>query len=56
MAEPYQVPSGIRLFRAVMRPLFRDLFHILAHVRITGRENVPRGRGLFDRHEPRFVV
>ena len=42
MAEPYKVPFGIRLFRAVMRPLFRGLFHLLARVRITGRENVPR--------------
>jgi len=42
MAEPYKVPFGVRLFRAVMRPLFRGLFHLLARVRITGRENVPK--------------
>lgn len=42
MAEPYKVSFGIRLFRAVMRPLFRGLFHLLARVRITGWENVPR--------------
>lgn len=42
MAEPYRVSFHVRMFRAVMRPFFRDLFHILANVCITGAENVPR--------------
>jgi len=36
----YQVPIQNRIARAFLRPIFRDLFHILAQVRITGKENV----------------
>ena len=38
----YTVPFHNRLVRAVFRPPFRLLFHILSPVTITGRENVPR--------------
>jgi 1-acyl-sn-glycerol-3-phosphate acyltransferase len=37
----YTVPLHIRLNRAVLRPIFRAIFHILSRVVITGLENVP---------------
>ena len=37
----YTVPLHIRLLRAVLRPIFRGIFHILSRVRIVGRENIP---------------
>lgn len=39
---PYRVPLHIRFSRAVLRPIFRGLFHILSRVRIVGLEHVPR--------------
>ena len=39
----YKVPVANRVFRGVFRPLFRLLFHLLGGVKITGRQNVPRG-------------
>lgn len=41
---PYRAPLGNRIARAGMRPLFRGLFHLLAKVTVTGRENIPYGR------------
>ena len=38
----YRLPLRTRLFRAVLRPFFRGLFHVLSRVRITGKENVPQ--------------
>jgi 1-acyl-sn-glycerol-3-phosphate acyltransferase len=38
----YTVPLRIRFLRAVFRPIFRGIFHILSQVRITGRENIPQ--------------
>ncbi len=40
--QGYRLPLRTRLFRAVLRPFFRGLFHVLSHVRITGKENVPQ--------------
>lgn len=40
----YRVPLKYRLTRPLMRWLFRRIFHILARVKITGRENVPLGK------------
>jgi 1-acyl-sn-glycerol-3-phosphate acyltransferase len=37
----YQVPYKNRLARAFLRPIFRGIFHVLARIRITGKENVP---------------
>ena len=37
----YHIPLNIRIQRAILRPFFRGLFHILASVEITGKENVP---------------
>jgi len=58
----YQVPIQNRIARAFLRPIFRDLFHILAQVRITGKENVPRSGGYVvamnhvSTFDPPFVV
>jgi 1-acyl-sn-glycerol-3-phosphate acyltransferase len=49
MSTPYTVPVRIHLARSILRPAFRLVFHALARVRITGRENVPR-------HGPYLVV
>ncbi len=38
----YDVPFRIRLFRFLIRPVFRFIFYILCRVKITGLENVPR--------------
>lgn len=41
--EPtYRVPLRFRLLRAVLRPIFRAIFHILSQVRIIGKENIPK--------------
>jgi 1-acyl-sn-glycerol-3-phosphate acyltransferase len=39
------IPWRVRLFRAVARPAFRLLFHILCRVQIEGRENIPAAGG-----------
>jgi len=39
----YRIPLYLKLNRAVMRPVFRLIFHILGRVKMTGRENVPFG-------------
>jgi 1-acyl-sn-glycerol-3-phosphate acyltransferase len=41
LTQPYVVPYRFRFSRAVMRPIFRGLFHILAAIQIDGLENVP---------------
>jgi len=38
---PYKIPTRVRIFRSLLCPVFRGIFHLLAHVRIFGRENVP---------------
>jgi 1-acyl-sn-glycerol-3-phosphate acyltransferase len=38
----YSVPFRNRLGRAILRPPFRLLFHILSPVKMTGRRNVPK--------------
>ena len=40
--QEYHLPLKTRLMRVILRPLFRGLFHVLSHVRITGKENVPK--------------
>ena len=39
--KKYTVPLYIRIIRVTLRPVFRGLFHLLSHVRIAGRENIP---------------
>lgn len=41
---PYKPPLFNRLSRNAMRPLFRGLFHLLAHVELHGFENIPIGK------------
>lgn len=38
----YDVPLRTRLFRFLVRPVFRLIFYILCRVKVTGLENVPR--------------
>jgi 1-acyl-sn-glycerol-3-phosphate acyltransferase len=40
----YQVPFPNRVARFLFVPVFRALFHILARIKVTGRENVPFGK------------
>jgi 1-acyl-sn-glycerol-3-phosphate acyltransferase len=44
MTEPYRVPLHFRLTRPLARALFRGIFHILARVKIFGKENVLYGK------------
>ncbi len=37
----YTVSASHRLFRFLMRPVFRGIFHLLSRVTINGRENIP---------------
>jgi 1-acyl-sn-glycerol-3-phosphate acyltransferase len=45
MSLSYSVPLYNRVFRRLLRPPFRLLFHILSPVTIIGRSNVPRRGG-----------
>ena len=38
-------PLKVRVFRRIVRPLFRGLFHILSRVKVEGVEHVPKGGG-----------
>ena len=40
----YQVPFPFRISRPVLKTLFRGIFHILANVRVLGKENIPYGK------------
>ena len=44
MQDLYRVPLHYRISRFFMKPLFRGIFHILAQIRIFGKENIPYGR------------
>lgn len=62
MAVVYKVAFYHRLARAILRPAFRLLFHILSPVTITGRENVPK-RGAYlvalnhvSTYDPPFII
>jgi 1-acyl-sn-glycerol-3-phosphate acyltransferase len=62
LREAYDVPLYTRFLRAVLRPIFRLLFHILSRVRIQGLENIPtRGPYLIainhiSLYEPPFIL
>jgi cytidylate kinase len=45
MESRVDIPWKVRCFRAVARPAFRLLFHILCRVEILGKENVPQSGG-----------
>lgn len=40
----YQVPIHFRFSRPVLKAIFRGIFHILANVKILGKENIPYGK------------
>ena len=42
MTETYTLSRRVRLFRWLVRPAFRGLFHVFGPVRVTGVEHVPR--------------
>ncbi len=44
MSAGYRVPLKFRLSRPFLRAVFRGVFHLLAQVKITGKENVPLGK------------
>jgi 1-acyl-sn-glycerol-3-phosphate acyltransferase len=44
MSETYQVPLRYKFSRPILKAVFRLLFRTLGRVKITGRENIPRGR------------
>jgi len=44
MNDPYRVPLRFRLTRPYLKTVFRGAFHVLAKIKITGREHIPQGR------------
>jgi 1-acyl-sn-glycerol-3-phosphate acyltransferase len=62
MAFVYTVPIRHRIARAILRPAFRLLFHILSPIKITGRKNVPKKGGYLiafnhvSSYDPPFII
>lgn len=44
MSVDYRIPLRSRLLRPALKAIFRGIFHILANVKVSGRENVPYGQ------------
>ena len=44
MSEPYRVPLHLKLSRPFTKSVFRLIFHVLANVKVLGRENIPYGK------------
>jgi 1-acyl-sn-glycerol-3-phosphate acyltransferase len=44
MKDLYRVPLRFQIIRFFMKPVFRGIFHILAKIKIYGKENIPHGR------------
>jgi len=44
MSETYRIPLRLKLSRPITKSVFRLIFHILARVKVLGRENVPHGK------------
>lgn len=42
--EAYHVPLKFRISRPILKTVFRGVFHLLARVTMTGRENIPYGQ------------
>lgn len=42
--DVYRVPLRFKIARPIIKTLFRGIFHILARVKITGKENIPYGK------------
>ena len=43
-ASIYQIPLRFKLLRPFLKIIFRGIFRLLASVRVTGTENIPRGK------------
>ncbi len=43
MTETFHIPLRYRLTRPILKVVFRAIFRVLARIRVTGQENVPRG-------------
>jgi 1-acyl-sn-glycerol-3-phosphate acyltransferase len=43
-ARNYHLPLRFKLVRPLLKVIFQGLFRVLARIRITGSENVPRGK------------
>ena len=43
-AKDYHIPLGLRLRRPIAKTAIRWLFKIIANIKVTGLENIPRGR------------
>lgn len=43
-AGTYRVPLRFRISRPITKAVFRGIFHTLARVKITGKENIPYGK------------
>ena len=43
-AATYQVPLQFRIIRPFLKTVFRGIFHLLAKIKITGKENIPYGK------------
>lgn len=44
MSEAYRVPLRLKLSRPITKSVFRLIFHVLARVKVLGRENIPHGK------------
>jgi len=44
MSETYHVPLRLKLSRPFTKAVFRFIFHVLAHVKVLGKENIPYGK------------
>ena len=44
MNGSYRVPLRFRLTRPALKAIFRGIFHILANIKINGKENIPYGK------------
>jgi 1-acyl-sn-glycerol-3-phosphate acyltransferase len=44
LTSSYRVPLRFRLLRPFLRVVFRGIFHRLARITVTGRENIPLGK------------
>ena len=44
MSSAYRVPMRLRIIRFFMKPVFRGIFHILGHIKIVGKQNIPYGK------------
>ena len=43
MSDEYRVPFKFKVSRPFLKAVFRGIFHVLANVKVTGKENIPYG-------------